>query len=271
MQKTHIDFRGEIWYTECMNIPTITAKYCDYGHTEPPYAMTTHIHLYWELVYYRFGTGTSTVDGISYNYLPDTYVIIPAGTPHSEKAGSDTRLYIYGFEVGQWDYRFPNMLFFDRNGRALKEIEAIWDEYSQNKPFMQQKMSNHFQNLFIETLRMCTKSESLLDDKLNMLVNYIDNYATTAIDFHSLANSMAYSYDYLRHYFKQKTGLSMKQYAMQKRIDAVKQLLVTDMSIGEIADACGFYSTAHLTNAFTAQTGMSPTAYRKKQDRKSVV
>lgn len=252
-----------MWYTYSMNIPSITAKYCDYGHTEPPYSMQAHIHTYWELVYYRYGTGTSTVDGIPFNYLPNTYVIIPAGTPHAEKAASDTRLYIYGFEVGQWDYRLPNMLFLDRNGRVLAEIQAILEEYSQNKPYMQQKMSNHFQNLFIETLRMCTKDESKIDDKLEMLVNYIDNYATTDIDFRNLANSMAYSYDYLRHYFKQKMGVSMKQYAMQKRIDAVKQQLVTDMSIGEIADACGFYSTAHLTNAFVAQTGMSPTAYRK--------
>ena len=246
-----------------MHIPYVTAKYCDLGYNKIPYYSPNHIHTYWELVYYEEGVGTSTVDGIAFDYMPHTYVIIPPNVVHSERAGTTSRLYVYSFEIDE-DFSLPNMLFFDKDGAILSEIEAIMDEYADERPFMQQKMSNHFQNLLIDTMRMCVKSVSHIDEKLEMLINYIDNYATKNIDFKNLANSMSYSYDYLRHYFKQKKGVSLKQYAQNKRLEAVKKMLRTEMPIGEIASVCGFYSTAHLSNTFCAQTGSTPSEYRKR-------
>lgn len=217
------------------------------------------------MVYYHIGTGISMVNGIAFDYMPNTYVIIPSGVMHSERALTDTNLYIFGFDMAKSDFTLPNTLFFDSSKQILDEIERMLAEYSDNRPFMHHKLSNNFQNLLIDTLRSCTKAETNIDDKLEMLVNYIDNYATTDINFQNLANSMSYSYDYLRHYFKQKKGISLKQYVLNKRIEAVKRLLITDLPIGEIAANCGFYSTAHMSNTFFTQVGMSPSAYRKKR------
>ena len=60
-------------------------KYFSHGASEPPYQMVQHRHEYWELVYYG-GLGISTVNGVAFNYLPGSYVVIPRNVPHAEKA-----------------------------------------------------------------------------------------------------------------------------------------------------------------------------------------
>ncbi|MBM3753380.1 MAG: helix-turn-helix domain-containing protein [Acidobacteria bacterium] len=49
------------------------------------------------------------------------------------------------------------------------------------------------------------------------------------------------------------------------RVDRIGRLLVeTNMTIGEIAVACGFEVDAHVARFFSRRTGMTPLAYRKK-------
>jgi len=48
------------------------------------------------------------------------------------------------------------------------------------------------------------------------------------------------------------------------RVDRIARLLVeTNMTIGEIATACGFEVDAHIARFFSRRTGMTPLAYRK--------
>jgi LacI family transcriptional regulator len=49
------------------------------------------------------------------------------------------------------------------------------------------------------------------------------------------------------------------------RADHIAHLLTeTNMTVGEIATACGFEVDAHLAGFFSRQTGMTPLAYRRK-------
>jgi LacI family transcriptional regulator len=49
------------------------------------------------------------------------------------------------------------------------------------------------------------------------------------------------------------------------RVERLSQLLLeTNMTVGEIAAACGFEADAHVARFFSRQVGMTPLAYRKK-------
>jgi AraC family transcriptional activator of pobA len=48
-------------------------------------------------------------------------------------------------------------------------------------------------------------------------------------------------------------------------LEAKRSLLYTGMSVGLIAEACGFPDPAYFSRFFTQRTGESPTAYRSKQ------
>ncbi|MBQ3016539.1 MAG: AraC family transcriptional regulator [Clostridia bacterium] len=55
------------------------------------------------------------------------------------------------------------------------------------------------------------------------------------------------------------------EYITKIRLEAAEYLLLnTALSIGEIAFEVGFYDASHLNKTFTAQMGLSPTAYRKE-------
>ena len=119
-------------------------------------------------------------------------------------------------------------------------------------------------DILIQTLRKRGMSQNESDSKMTMIVNYLDAYCTTDVDFRALANSLNYSYDYLRHYFKERKHMSLKQYVIQRRIQLAKEYLMSDTPISHIAHNCGFASSAHFTATFRDMTGMTPTQYREK-------
>ncbi|HEY0939818.1 MAG TPA: helix-turn-helix domain-containing protein [Steroidobacter sp.] len=53
----------------------------------------------------------------------------------------------------------------------------------------------------------------------------------------------------------------------RRLLEAKRSLLYTGMSVGLIAEACGFADPAYFSRFFTQRTGMSPKAYRTRQKR----
>lgn len=70
---------------------------------------------------------------------------------------------------------------------------------------------------------------------------------------------------YLNEVVKNVTGESVGRYIRNEIVLRAKRMLVyTTRNIGEIACELGFDDYAYFTRLFTKQTGMNPTAYRKK-------
>lgn len=70
---------------------------------------------------------------------------------------------------------------------------------------------------------------------------------------------------YLNEVVKNVTGESVGRYIRNEIVLRAKRMLVyTTCNIGEIACELGFDDYAYFTRLFTKQTGMNPTAYRKK-------
>ncbi len=73
--------------------------------------------------------------------------------------------------------------------------------------------------------------------------------------------------DYLSHFFREKTGMTLAGYIRRVRIDMAKRLLKTsELPVGTIASRIGYESASHFTKAFRAETGLTPLAYRKEKD-----
>ncbi len=249
---------------------SINFRYCSSGRGKFPYSMGTHTHTFWELVYYYEGTGISCVNNVEHTYTPHTYVLIPPGVPHSEIAHTKGNLHIFGMDIFQNEPSFQNVIFEDDENFTVEEnLKKILSELQKCEPFYRERISLAMEDVFLLTARKhATLSENAMDDKLQMIVRYIDSYHTTEINFHKLAETLNYSYDYLRHFFKEKLGISPKQYIIQKRIETAKDLLANSKtSIAQIANVCGFYSAAHLVKAFKNATGTTPSAYRTSRSK----
>ncbi len=79
-----------------------------------------------------------------------------------------------------------------------------------------------------------------------------------------LARTVACSPTHLRRLFQQAFGVSPRQWLLEQRLQRAAYLLqVTEKSVQQIADICGFDSLSHFTRYFRRKFGCSPAQYRK--------
>lgn len=97
---------------------------------------------------------------------------------------------------------------------------------------------------------------------------FLSTHLTQPIGVEDAARAVGISEYHLAHLFKTHTGQTMLQYLAKTRIEAAKQLLVTEnASISELAAVLQFCDQSHFTRVFRQQTGMTPAQYRNKGTR----
>ncbi len=93
---------------------------------------------------------------------------------------------------------------------------------------------------------------------------YIDTHYGENIRIENIAAQMHISRKYLCQVFREYTGMSPKEYLLQRRIDEACTLLTsTDMAVPEIAKQVGYNDYTQLSQLFRRKKGMSPLKYRK--------
>ena len=73
---------------------------------------------------------------------------------------------------------------------------------------------------------------------------------------------------HLSHMFKQKTGYTVKQYLLRRRLgEAQIRLASTQDSVQTIAEELGFEDASYFSRIFSKYIGLTPTEYRKYRTR----
>lgn len=246
-----------------MNLSQPIIKYLSKDSVSYPYVVPMHTHIYYELVYY-IGKGVTRINGIDFNYITGSYVIIPPNSPHSETALIDQEMYVFGFVIEGTPPELSNQILFDDTGKIRELLNEMLTELNQRHSAYRQRMNLLLSDILLLSMRKQEAGNTEpIDHKIDLIYNYLDNYYNLDINLKKLADSMAYSYDYLRHFFKEREKISMKEYILQKRIVSAKQLLLSNTSIQKIAQHLGFSSPAHFATVFRQKTGMSAREYRK--------
>jgi AraC-like DNA-binding protein len=99
---------------------------------------------------------------------------------------------------------------------------------------------------------------------INRTLAYIGSNLTTTLTLEKLAEEAKFSPVYFHKLFKASTGKTLHDYIEEQRLKkAVELLISTDMTLTEIAYACGFSSQSYFSYAFKRRMGTSPRAYVK--------
>ena len=86
-----------------------------------------------------------------------------------------------------------------------------------------------------------------------------------------MASALGYSYNYLSHLFRRKTGMTIQNYVSQKKIERSLELLRdSDMSVTKIATVLNYDCIQSFSKAFKRAMNMSPTEYRARVRRHEV-
>lgn len=83
------------------------------------------------------------------------------------------------------------------------------------------------------------------------------------IQMDKLAQSLNLSASRLRHLFKDETGVSLKQYLKEQRMQKARELLQTTfLNIKEVMLKVGVKDESHFVRDFKKRFGLSPSQYR---------
>lgn len=100
-------------------------------------------------------------------------------------------------------------------------------------------------------------------------VRYIQTHFREEINLASVADELHVNRSYLGNQYKKETGESIVDAINRRRMEAAAEMLRKnlDMRIFEIAQSVGFEDPAYFSNVFARYMGMSPKAYRMKNDK----
>ena len=109
------------------------------------------------------------------------------------------------------------------------------------------------------------QQENQQHDYVKQIADYVDaNFSTPELSLDMIAEKFNLSIYMVSRMLKEYWNIGYKEYLTIKRIRYSKQLLEeSSMNIADIAAASGFSDAMHFSRAFRANTGISPTQYRK--------
>lgn len=233
------------------------------------YYVAEHFHECYELVYYIRGSGVSIIDNKTYVYKEHTFCIIPPNTIHWEHTDSETDLMYIGFYYDDSIGKLPALLTSDSETLPIyNAMCGVMKEMSNQEANYNMMLTLYLNVMIIEALRI-TKikpdNTNKIDIQIEYAINYINDNFAKNFKLQELAGTLGYSYDYFRHLFREEYGISLKQYIIELRIKYAKNLLQqTSKPIAQVAQECGFASTARFISMFKQHVGKPPLSYRKE-------
>lgn len=229
-----------------------------------------HKHGCFELVYYKRGSGYTSIGGKRYEYYPHTFAVIRPHTAHDETHKEDTEVFFIGFEYDDIPLSLPNGVFQDTpNLRIWSLLQNMKSEFLEKRNFHSLLLNLIGGQLMLEVCRTPLISMDRLekDDRIIYALNYIKEHYMHAIDLQNLAMMTGYSFDRFRHAFKERTGLSPKNYIITMRLERALELLSnTRIKISAISAECGFSTPSQFSFMFHKFASMTPKEYRSNPE-----
>ena len=159
---------------------------------------------------------------------------------------------------------FSNIFVINSVPYMQEDLMRLLNLHRQNNPYAQKACSSLMSALLYGILYKLDKNEVSNEIVLNVK-KYIKNQFFNDIDNQKIADSLTYHPYYLNSVFKMHTGKTIHKYLMEYRVKKSCELLVaTNMSIQDIAFACGFSNQTHFSAYFKKINKISPLNYRKK-------
>lgn len=109
------------------------------------------------------------------------------------------------------------------------------------------------------------RKESVISLHIRRCIDHIYENLGADLSVKSLAREMKLSPAYLSKLFRDETGVSLKRFVKEAKVDTAQNLLrYSDLTCLEISVSLGFSSQSAFISVFKEITGMTPKAYREQ-------
>lgn len=232
-----------------------------------------------EILLVLAGTGRFTINRKSYTVRPGSVVLYNAGDWHEEMADPRSPFEaIYLCCSGQLAAGLPLSHIREKRIAPVQQLKEFGELQEllghiiteHQRQVALQPLSGHFLGLFFCKLaRSLAPGAAINSPDLDRLIrkaqHYIEEHHCRDITLADLSAQLGLNKYYFARQFKEFTGISPIQYAIQCRMEAAQHLLTeTTGTIAEIAAQTGYKSATHFQQAFKKAHDITPGAFRRE-------
>lgn len=146
---------------------------------------------------------------------------------------------------------------------SVKKADSCFYNAFKNKDNPELIMLEIFKIILL--LKNSKNAESPYDTGIiGRTIEYIDKNISENTGAAAIASHLHISKYHLCHLFKEKTGMTLSEYTLEKRLSEAKRLLLqTDKNISEISMDLGFSSFSYFCSIFKERNKKTPGEFRK--------
>lgn len=241
-----------------------------------------HTHRFYELDIYVEGNINYIAENREFAPQRDNIILVPPGCQHTARlldSGIYERYVIY-FDPSVLDFLergYFGSIFQHREAACLSVIPEKRAEFY----YLRERLMDIFYRAEPDTAAqaMCCAVQLLLlifnfsrpsrhaiaeiPEKVLAIKHFTDHNFRELNTTEEIAGHFFYSREYVSRIFKQHYNTNLSEYLVSRKIDHAKQLLKQGNSVAFSCMEAGFRSPSAFINAFRAQTGMTPSEYRR--------
>lgn len=107
--------------------------------------------------------------------------------------------------------------------------------------------------------------DNVMPELVSSTMQYVEEHLTEDISLAKLSHILNYSSKYISVQFKAHTGLSLREYILDQRVECAKRFLAAGSSVSRACLDSGFSDYSNFIRSFKKKTGISPGRFRKEK------
>lgn len=244
-----------------------------------------------EFVYIKNAKGEVLYNKTKYDISDNTILIINPNLKHTEHyiSSNDNNIEIYYFAITDYiinskknsniiPLSIPATISIDNTtfDNIKKTFFTILKEISQKKLGYDYLAISLCMQLYIDTLRLYNEQYncfSTMQNENDLIIENVrqyilSNFSNPDLSISKLGEIFHLSNFYLSRLFKEKTGITIKDFLVQTRLTFAKEkLLTTKTKATVIAKEAGYNDIYHFFKSFKKYYNITPTELRMKQNQ----
>lgn len=234
---------------------------------------TPHTHDFHQFLYIFRGTCIMGLDGTTFTVRARQFAIIKPGTEHSFDFPKKNDM---ACDIFQMKYRVSDdiigeaavPMIVDCTARR-SEVESACDlmvRAAEGKGPVERALAGMVRYLFavLESLSRAPETNAT-DARIRRVLAAIDANPEKPLSVRALAEAASLNESYFIRLFRRNTGVSPSEYAIQRRMEHARAMLVfSSATLAEIARNAGYNNYHHFSNQFKKAFGLRPRDYRER-------